>query len=681
MRAGVGDLPADEPGRRSSTGPQPAVAPAQSTDVIPYDPYVDGAQPGWFKKIVEAITDKRRAIFLLHFNIRDIVFDAVAPPPSPDALLNVAEFLRESLRRRDLVLTYSLHGGVEPRGRAQSMNDQTLRRRAGEDGRLWEDVARAARTRPYPLTPVGDHPREPEDQPQHWRSPALMVPLLSRMLTTPYRVRPTDGSAEHPLEVGLIVDYLHHLAPAPGMERPAPYAVEAVETIQRWSVDRHVADSHRVFLLAPSLASVHPELRDADSRVAAIRIDRPISDERQKFLAWLAGCRGYERLAEEPGIVTDLANRASGMNYQELREFSATISQPRQRPWAQNPWDTALRAHRAEVIQRESRGLLEPKESQHGLDAVAGYGYVKAFLERLVPRLRSGDADLTGLLFAGPPGTGKSFVASALARDAAVNVVMMRNLRGSYVGESERNLEHVLDVARSLAPVVMFVDEIDQAFASRGRGGGDLDGGVDRRLLGRLLEFMEEKENLGKVVWIAASNRPDLIDAALLSRFKVRIPFLLPDLATCLEMLESQLPAQANLTWEGWGPATPEVERLTREKVVGKLAGRELETLVRTVGWQANPARQPGGRRQVGADRLVTALSRVSSSHDRVEYLRQSLLALEAAPEVSGPLTTAVREVLPEIVVRDILDGDDLNKEEIVRWLNEPDLGRAFWST
>src|SRR6185437_5183476 len=76
----------------------------------------------------------------------------------------------------------------------------------------------------------------------------------------------------------------------------------------------------------------------------------------------------------------------------------------------------------------------------------------------------------SGLLLAGPPGTGKTIIAEALATQSGFNLVKMRNIREKWVGNSERNLDLALNLLKDLHPVVVFVDEIDQAMGRRDTG-------------------------------------------------------------------------------------------------------------------------------------------------------------------------------------------------------------------
>lgn len=665
--------------------------------------YLKAAQPKWLNDIYVQRAEQRRAVFLLYFNIRDVVFDPAHPPGHPDELVTVEQFLAHAMSARDLVLGYSLHGGIEwthPTATAIPSSAALGVRSEGSGEQLWRRVAGEAVKDPYPLPSPGQASDDPQD-PHHWRSPARALPLLTRLLTRGYRLKETaqqaERTAERPIRVGLIIDYLHHLAPTPG-QFAAHSVPEVVEALQRLSTDPTLPEvGHIVLMLAPDLASIHPELQGSDSRIAMIRIPRPDPKQRQAFLQWLAQFPEYALLRSD-GLVAGLARQTAGMNFVELRDFVRSVTAAGADQQARV--DELLKSRRAEIIQRESGGVLVPMSSDFGIDAVAGYGYARRFIDRLVSRIRNDRADLAGVLFAGPPGTGKSFFARALAKESQINVVTMRNVRNMYVGQSERNFEQALEVARSLAPVVIFVDEIDQAFSNR-RGRQQLDGGVEQRLLGRLLEFMDDKANLGKVIWIAASNRPDLIDDALISRFRLRIPFLLPDFHACRDMLQTKLPAQGSPPF-AWQPTswTPEIDRMIKDDVVGRFSGRELETIVRSALWraeldeydQAHPEtwadrkadlarvspqnlppdiaieRPDGGPPQVHAFYLRYAIREASVGHNVEEYKRQSLLALQSIPERDDELVRAIEEVLPDLAPRIISDGR-IDKDGIAQQL------------
>ncbi|SDJ61866.1 transitional endoplasmic reticulum ATPase [Halovenus aranensis] len=121
-----------------------------------------------------------------------------------------------------------------------------------------------------------------------------------------------------------------------------------------------------------------------------------------------------------------------------------------------------------------------------------------------------------GVLLYGPPGTGKTLLAKAIANEAQSNFISIKGpeLLNKYVGESEKGVREVFEKARSNAPTVVFFDEIDSIATERGQNVGD--SGVGERVVSQLLTELDGLEDLEDVVVIATTNRPDLIDTALL---------------------------------------------------------------------------------------------------------------------------------------------------------------------
>ena len=121
-----------------------------------------------------------------------------------------------------------------------------------------------------------------------------------------------------------------------------------------------------------------------------------------------------------------------------------------------------------------------------------------------------------GVLMYGPPGTGKTLLAKAVANEANSNFISIKGpeLLNKYVGESEKGVREVFEKARSNAPTVVFFDEIDSIATERGSRTGD--SGVGERVVSQLLTELDGLEALEDVVVVATTNRPDLIDNALL---------------------------------------------------------------------------------------------------------------------------------------------------------------------
>ena len=120
-----------------------------------------------------------------------------------------------------------------------------------------------------------------------------------------------------------------------------------------------------------------------------------------------------------------------------------------------------------------------------------------------------------GVLLYGPPGTGKTLIAKAVAHESGANFIAVKGpqLLSKWVGESERAVREMFKKARQVAPSVIFFDEIDSLTPARGGGDGER---VLENVLNQILAEMDGIEELNDVVVLAASNRPDIIDPALL---------------------------------------------------------------------------------------------------------------------------------------------------------------------
>ncbi len=138
-----------------------------------------------------------------------------------------------------------------------------------------------------------------------------------------------------------------------------------------------------------------------------------------------------------------------------------------------------------------------------------------------------------GVLLFGPPGTGKTLLAKAVATESQTNFISIRGaeVMSKWVGESEKIIAEIFRRARQAAPSILFIDELDNIAPRRGSG---YDSRVSERIVNQLLVEMDGMEELEGVVVLAATNRPDMIDTALLrpGRFDIFIFTPPPNLAT-----------------------------------------------------------------------------------------------------------------------------------------------------
>jgi transitional endoplasmic reticulum ATPase len=209
-----------------------------------------------------------------------------------------------------------------------------------------------------------------------------------------------------------------------------------------------------------------------------------------------------------------------------------------------------------------------------------------------------------GILLFGPPGTGKTLLAKAVATESGANFIAVRGpeIFSKWVGESEKMIREIFRKARMAAPAVIFIDEIDALATARGLGGDSL---VSERVVAQLLTEMDGVKALENVVVIAATNRPDLVDPALLrpGRFDRIIYVPPPDFRARLEILLIHT------------RSTPLAKDVDLEEIARRTegySGADLELLVREATFLA--LREDINAKEVAMRHFEAALNKVKPS-------------------------------------------------------------------
>jgi hypothetical protein len=167
-----------------------------------------------------------------------------------------------------------------------------------------------------------------------------------------------------------------------------------------------------------------------------------------------------------------------------------------------------VNAAKRQAIQQD--GLLEYYPPEHGLDDVAGLAGLKAWLTKRRAVVSDPQKAVAfglrypkGILLLGVPGCGKSMCAKAVATEWGLPLLKLdpANLYDKYIGDSEKNFKRALQTAERMAPVILWIDELEKAFA---QGGDESDGGVSRRVFGSFLAWLQDRK--GDVFVVATSN-------------------------------------------------------------------------------------------------------------------------------------------------------------------------------
>lgn len=523
--------------------------------------------PDWLARLYERYASGIAQVFLLTGNTRDYA------GPGRDL---VPVFLDLALARFDVVGFYNRASGLwfsQPKYESKFMQRAGLAAAAGQ-----------------PPAPAARPPREP----------MAFFPAADRALKFIEKRRRTategtDGEADAaPTEetqageepageietvkrpMAMIIEYPETLFPA--TTAPNPEERNSLIFVQRWALDQELtAAGGLVILVGQASSDIHATLRAASSRIEHIEVPMPDYETRLRYVQ-LLDMPLRDIRAEE------VAAKTAGLSLLHIEDLKLkTGDEPLTREM--------IRERKDEIIRSELADVVGSDDPTWGLDDVGGLEEAKtALLNNVVRPLQTGNLKRVplGVLLSGPAGTGKTYLVKAVAHDAGVNYLELDfgRLQDSYVGQSERNLERILSTIEAAAPCLVFVDELDQALR---RGTSGLNP-VQDHLFGRFLRFMSVPWHRGRIVVIAATNRPDLIDAALkrAGRFgDLKIPILPPDAggrADALRKLvrrngsdpqaiEQALQQVARQT-DGWTPA--ELEALVLKAVeVADDHGRE----------------------------------------------------------------------------------------------------------
>jgi SpoVK/Ycf46/Vps4 family AAA+-type ATPase len=271
-----------------------------------------------------------------------------------------------------------------------------------------------------------------------------------------------------------------------------------------------------------------------------------------------------------------------------------------------------------ELVERD--GVLEYQPAAQSLDEVADLVHLKEWLgkrKRFMedPR-RAEEFGLEfprGILLVGVPGCGKSLCAKAVAAAWALPLVRLDPgaLYDKYIGETEQNFRKAVESADRLAPLVLWIDELEKAFAA---GGGDEDGGTSLRVLGSFLSWLQERK--GDVFVVATANDVQRLPAELLRKGRFDETFFvdLPDEAARASILAIHLRRRKQ------APEQFDLAALARES--DGYSGAELEQVVISALYTAFSAGAPLTM-QLLRDELRATPPIVSTAREKIAFLRQ----------------------------------------------------------
>ena len=280
-----------------------------------------------------------------------------------------------------------------------------------------------------------------------------------------------------------------------------------------------ITHSLATFLIVENINDLHPLIVN-NPRAARCKVSLPSSQELVSALNMMSTQYGTA-LQEYRKNLEGIAAQLTGSSLHSIETMLKTNEHAQQpiRP------DDLVKLKK-QMVEADCNGLIEFVQSNRTLDDMHGLDKVKAWLRQDIDLWRKNDVQAIpkGYLICGPVGTGKTYMVECLAGEAGVPVVKLKNFRDKWVGSTEGNLEKIFRLLQALGRCYVFVDEADQAIGRREAGDGD--SGISGRIYSMLAEEMGSSNSRGKLIWILASSRPDLIEVDLKrpGRIDVKIP-------------------------------------------------------------------------------------------------------------------------------------------------------------
>lgn len=344
-----------------------------------------------------------------------------------------------------------------------------------------------------------------------------ILPYLENLL------RRQDG------KIALILDYADHIAPRPsgGSGSLTADQLAIVEAIHQWGSNDDIQGSSNTVVLVSHENDLHPLVMQSGG-YRRIQLPLPSSASRGRFARFLVdladqGSPVMGRL-DTTFDVASFESTTAGLRLIDIEELFRTAGSTNGTVTRE-----AVNVMKKRTVRQMCDGLLDVVEPAGGFDSVAGCDHAKSYLGSVRDLWHRAPLSVPqAVLLTGVPGCGKSHLVSALAAELQCPCLVMRNIREQWVGASERNMERVLSVMGTMGPCILWTDEIDQAIGRERTSESGGDSGVSDRIVGRLFEFFGGTAHRGVVLWVATTNRPDLLDPALVDRFQVVIPFLTP---------------------------------------------------------------------------------------------------------------------------------------------------------
>ena len=283
-----------------------------------------------------------------------------------------------------------------------------------------------------------------------------------------------------------------------------------ISIVQDWISDSNFMNGNDSVIFITESASLVNSRIIRLPQVVTVEIPSPGMSERQHFISWF---NNTPKLIQKPlnlwGTQAQLAMLTAGLSIQALRQLllSARYS-------GEKLQSVDVIAKVSEFIQAQlGEDVVEFKKPMHSLKDIVGNQKLVAFLKtQLIPRITSTGSDaISGMSVCGPIGSGKTFIFEGLAGELDIPVLVLKNIRSMWFGQTDVIFERLKRLLMALVKVLIFVDEADTQFGGVGQDAHS----TERRLTGKIQAMMSDPQLRGNITWLLMTARiynlsPDL---------------------------------------------------------------------------------------------------------------------------------------------------------------------------
>lgn len=444
----------------------------------------------FFREIAARFLSRQNNVFLLSGNVNDLldglgVLCSYDDKDSPARYGYLDAYLSTRLTTRErFVITYNIARGINFSSNLAYNELRTFYSRHDAAGALDDPSEQKKRALKFDRSVV-------ESQAYSFLTLRFLEELCR--LTRLYR-------SASPGSLTIIIKHAETLLPDSPLAHMSDIDRQKLTLLREWFTEPDfISSNEQVLLVSDTAAAMHADIRGL-AQIAQIVVPRPDADDRRQFIRWMHARTGREiklRRSQK-----EFAELTAGMTLLTLQNL---FLQARHQDGVLDEKDVLAALNR--LLVSELGDKIEMVRPGHTMKDVIGASALKEELERLRRLLAMRDPKVApvGILVPGPNGVGKTYIFEAWSAECDRLVIVLKNLRSMYFGQTDQIFEKLRNVLESLGNVIIFIDEADTVFAKPGANTHE----TEARLFGNLIRMMGDPRNRGRIVWLLLTARPD----------------------------------------------------------------------------------------------------------------------------------------------------------------------------